>query len=156
MNRTGEWDSVFIGYSRDGFHWSRPIIDGKHRVFLPMSDVVVKEGSTAWPWNKANVQSVGGGFTVQRDSPMRFYVGARTGTDQLIGNASMGMAELRRDGFASVGAANGTASAELMTRPVAFCKTKGILTERVAGSVPSPRRPRLTCICPPHPSIAHP
>ena len=33
---------------------------------------------------------------------MRFYVGARTGPGQLTGNASTGMAELRRDGFAAV------------------------------------------------------
>eukprot|EP00041_Stephanoeca_diplocostata_P033007 m.1077035 g.1077035 ORF g.1077035 m.1077035 type:complete len:84 (+) comp24251_c0_seq3:1881-2132(+) len=59
-----------------------------------------------WRWNKANVQSVGGGFTVQREGPMRFYVGARTGPDQLEGNASAGVAELRRDGFASVSAAS--------------------------------------------------
>lgn len=24
FNRTGEWDSVFTGYSRDGFHWCDP------------------------------------------------------------------------------------------------------------------------------------
>ena len=34
-----QWDSVFLGFSRDGFHWSRPVMpDGKHRVFLPMDD----------------------------------------------------------------------------------------------------------------------
>ena len=40
--------------------WSRPVIDGKHRVFLPMND----SPAPPWKWNKANVQSVGGGFLV--------------------------------------------------------------------------------------------
>ena len=105
FNRTGEWDSVFVAFSRDGFHWSRPVVDGGHRVFLPMSDAV----APPWVWNKANVQSVGGGFVVQDPSPpspspltsatatametdeednvgtLRFYVGARTGPGQLEG-----------------------------------------------------------------------
>jgi hypothetical protein len=67
-------------------------------------------------WNKANVQSVGGGFLVvdphsaaePHGAPsannlgaLRFFVGARTGLDQIMGNASVGFATLRRDGFAS-------------------------------------------------------
>ena len=88
--------------------------DGRHRVFLPMDDTLVKavkKGSPPnWRWNKANVQSVGGGFAIHSDasatgasnnsamdSVMRFYVGARSGYDQIGGNASAGFAELRRD-----------------------------------------------------------
>ena len=57
-NRTGEWDSVFTGYSRDGFHWFRPIDDsGRHRVFLPQDTSPVTcnaDGSSCdWRWNKA-------------------------------------------------------------------------------------------------------
>jgi len=121
FNRTGEWDSVFLGFSRDGFHWTRPIIDGAHRVFLPMDSTAVHGDN--WRWNKANVQSVGGGFTVQRNGPMRFYVGARTGEHQLDGNATAGVAELRRDGFASVAIPRSAASRTtgvLTTRPVQF------------------------------------
>ena len=29
--------------------------------------------------------------------PLRFYVGARTGVDQLVGNGTAGFAEIRRD-----------------------------------------------------------
>jgi hypothetical protein len=87
---------------------SRPIIDGAHRVFLPMDAHVVKDNN--WRWNKANVQSVGGGFTVQQHGPMRFYVGARTGVAQIDGNATAGMAELRRDGFASISASSSSSS----------------------------------------------
>ena len=59
---------ILVGL-RQGFHWSRPVIDlktgvetphGKHKVFLPMND----DPAPPWVWNKANVQSVGGGFLV--------------------------------------------------------------------------------------------
>lgn len=121
-NRTGEWDSVFVGYSRDGFHWSRPVVGGKHAVFLPQSDAP----APPWRWNKANVQSVGGGFLVVDGDPtglpaLRFYVGARTGVDQLAGNASVGVAALRRDGFASVELpATGSAAGTVVTRTLVF------------------------------------
>ena len=95
---------IFVGL-RQGFHWSRPVIDvktgvetphGKHKVFLPMND----DPAPPWVWNKANVQSVGGGFLVVDGDPkidaLRFYVGARTGTSQIIGNATVGFASLRR------------------------------------------------------------
>ena len=130
LNRTGEWDSVFLGFSRDGFHWSRPVVDGAHRVFLPMNDTV----APPWVWNKANVQSVGGGFVVL-DTPsqsqssrsqraldsLRFYVGARSGPLQLEGNATTGVANLRRDGFAAiVSTAGPTTPGKLVTKPVIF------------------------------------
>ena len=57
---------------------------GKHKVFLPMND----DPAPPWVWNKANVQSVGGGFLVVDGDPkidaLRFYAGARTGTSQVI------------------------------------------------------------------------
>lgn len=136
FNRTGEWDSVFLGFSRDGFHWSRPVVDGAHRVFLPMDDTI----SPPWVWNKANVQSVGGGFVVldappsQSQQPrrtgrpslsldvLRFYVGARSGPNQLEGNATTGVAHLRRDGFAAIVSTSSspTIPSSLVTRPVIF------------------------------------
>lgn len=134
-NRTGEWDSVFVAFSRDGFHWSRPVIDGKHRVFIDMDKTPADQG---WVWNKANVQSVGGGFLVQDGSDsiysnsssgqtegeLRFYVGARTGAFQIDGNASVGVASMRRDGFASIGAPvssrNADSFVQVTTRPMVF------------------------------------
>ena len=126
-------------YSRDGYHWSRPVIDGQHMPFLPENDEVVIPGTGGsdggnWPWNKAMVQSVGGGFTISPNvtssgaaaaphsrveaaaaatSVLRFFVSARSGVDQITnfpeqngsGVSSTGVAELRRDGFASVSAA---------------------------------------------------
>ena len=49
-------NNVVLGYSRDGWHWSRP----DRRAFCPVSD---KQGD----WNANNVQSAGGGFLVVGD-----------------------------------------------------------------------------------------
>ena len=91
VNRTGEWDSVFVGYSRDGFHWHRPVdSEGLHRVFLDMDSTPVKCTAHAgcdWRWNKAAVQSVGGAFTVQNqatDQTMRFCKPPRLSLVSLI------------------------------------------------------------------------
>ena len=114
-----------------------------------MDDSIVQGSPPDWRWNKANVQSVGGGFTVHSDpaseperqysglddnineasstssdSVLRFYVGARTGVDQLDGNATAGFAELRRDGFASISSANNSAAVHrLVTHPLRFSST---------------------------------
>ena len=56
------------GFIGNGFHWYRPVIDGRHRVFLPMDDTKVTGSPPSWRWNKANVQSVGGGFTIHSDA----------------------------------------------------------------------------------------
>jgi hypothetical protein len=82
---------------------------------------------------------------VQQHGPMRFYVGARTGVAQIDGNATAGMAELRRDGFASISASSSssssssssaaaassssksdTAGASLVTRPLSFTRGRYI------------------------------
>ena len=112
--------------------------DSKHRVFLPMDDRIVIDSPPNWTWNKANAQSVGGGFAIDanlhshyegaRTSRLRFYVGARTGVGQLTTGASTGFADLRRDGFASVGMDTPSSSAaesmaRLVTRPLRFIVT---------------------------------
>lgn len=133
VNRTGEWDNCFIGYSRDGFHWSRPITDGHHTAFLSEDDAI-PSSEKGWSWRKAMVQSVGGCFTVQ-PSLLRFYVSGRSGVDQLGGwpdvnnsnsNASTGIVEMRRDGFASV-STSGAADAVLITRPIVFTRQTPLL-----------------------------
>jgi hypothetical protein len=97
-------NNVKIGYSRDGFHWSRP----DRRPFMPFSD---KKGD----WNWGNVQSAGGGCLVMGDK-LYFYCSGRTGKSGI--GSSTGMAVLRRDGFSSMDAdeKGGT----LTTRPVTF------------------------------------
>ncbi|MGQ0736176.1 MAG: glycosyl hydrolase family 32 [Acidobacteriota bacterium] len=85
-------NELTVGFSRDGFHWSRP----DRRTFLGVS-----EASGSWNW--ANVQSAGGACLVVGDT-LRFYVSGRQGvpgTDE-PGVCSTGVAMLRRDGFASM------------------------------------------------------
>lgn len=99
---------VTLGYSRDGFHWHRP----DRRAFLNVS-----EDSSAWNWG--NVQPAGGGCLVMGDK-LYFYCSGRNSKavpDDGSGGTT-GLAILRRDGFASLDAASGTAS--LTTRPVRF------------------------------------
>jgi len=94
-------NQVKLGYSRDGFHWHRP----DRRVFLPVS-----ETTNAWNWG--NVQSVGGVCLVVGER-LYFYVSGRTGRTNTVG-----LAFLRRDGFASMDA--GAQEGTLTTRPVCF------------------------------------
>ncbi len=101
-------NQVFLGFSRDGFHWHRPC----RRPFIPVSDLESD-------WNWGNVQSCGGCCLVVRDK-LFFYVSGRSGvpgTDQ-HGRCSVGLAVIRRDGFASMDAMNG--KGELITRPLIF------------------------------------
>ncbi|MCC6696341.1 MAG: glycosyl hydrolase family 32 [Candidatus Hydrogenedentes bacterium] len=101
-------NEVCVGFSRDGFHWSRP----DRTSFIPVS-----ENSDDWNWG--NVQSVGGGCLVVGDE-LRFYVSGRRGDPPHFQDAggSTGLAVMRRDGFASMEA--GSSSAALTTRPVRF------------------------------------
>ena len=96
---------VCLGFSRDGFHWSRP----DHRPFIGVSE---KYGD----WNWGNVQSAGGGCLVVGDK-LYFYFSARAGIkgSTASGVCTTGLATLRRDGFASM---DGTGT--LTTRPVSF------------------------------------
>ncbi|HRT95476.1 MAG TPA: hypothetical protein P5532_13700 [Planctomycetota bacterium] len=96
---------VCLGFSRDGFHWSRP----DHRPFIGVSE---KYGD----WNWGNVQSAGGGCLVVGDR-LYFYFSARAGIQgsTASGVCTTGLATLRRDGFASM---DGTGT--LTTRLVRF------------------------------------
>ena len=102
---------VKLAFSRDGFHWYRP----DRRAFLPVSE---EKGA----WNYGNVQSAGGGCLVVGDR-LHFYCSGRAGatmpgSDDRNAGGSTGLAFLRRDGFASMGAdADG---GSLTTRPVTF------------------------------------
>lgn len=101
-------NELCVGFSRDGWNWSRP----DRRPFCAVSD---KTGD----WNANNVQSVGGGFTIVGDE-LRFYLSGRAGEagSNKEGVCSTGLAVLRRDGFASMDA--GEEGGTLTTRPVTF------------------------------------
>ena len=85
-------NDICVGFSRDGFYWSRP----DRRPLIPVSEHV-------GDWNWANVQSAGGCCLVVGDT-LRFYVSGRTGVPgtSIAGTCSTGIATLRRDGFASM------------------------------------------------------
>jgi hypothetical protein len=101
-------NSWSLGYSRDGWDWSRP--DRR-----PFCDITDRTGD----WNAHNVQSAGGGCLVVGDK-LYFYVSGRAGKagSNNAGVCSTGLAVLRRDGFASMDA--GATPGVLTTRPVKF------------------------------------
>ena len=101
-------NEIVVGYSRDGFHWTRPV----RTAFIPVSE---RYGD----WNHVNVQSAGGCCLVVRDR-LYFYVQGLAGVAGTIrpGVANTGLATLRRDGFASMDA--GDAEGTLTTRTVRF------------------------------------
>jgi hypothetical protein len=111
------------GYSRDGFHFTRP----DRTPFLASSR---KEGD----WNRAYLHSTGGLCLVVEDK-LYFYFTGFSGESEKLGRfgqgypgrsrrvmyagASTGLAVLRRDGFvAMTGGDNGRGT--LLTRPVLF------------------------------------
>lgn len=100
-------NSVWLGYSRDGFHWDRP----DRQAFIPVSE---KQED----WNWGNVQSVGGCCLVVGDQ-LWFYFSGRAGGAKRDGNGATGLAMLRRDGFASMDATAETESM-LTTRSLRF------------------------------------
>jgi hypothetical protein len=103
-------NEVYVGYSRDGFHWSRP----ERKPFLAVSE-------KAGDWNWGNVQSAGGCCLIVGDK-LYFYHSGRAGSpnkgETRDTGGSTGLATLRRDGFASVDA--GKDGGTLTTRPVRF------------------------------------
>ena len=99
-------NEVFVGFSRDGWHWDRPY----RRPFIP-----VAEQQEEWNWG--NVQSAGGCCLVVGDE-LYFYVSGRTGRSSGAGTCSTGLAVLRRDGFASMRAFDSEGT--LTTRSLRF------------------------------------
>ncbi len=100
-------NEVLLGFSRDGFHFHRP----DRRRFIGVTE-------TDGDWNWGNVQSAGGGCLVVGEK-LYFYVSGRFRSDEFWdGRGSTGLAVLRRDGFASMGA--GEEGGTLTTRPVRF------------------------------------
>lgn len=96
-----------IGFSRDGFHYSRP----DHRPLMPSEQ---KEGV----WNWGNMQPAIGNPIIVGDS-LYFYCGGHKLNDVFWdGWQSTGLAKLRRDGFVSMDA--GEEGGTLVTSPVTF------------------------------------
>jgi hypothetical protein len=104
-----------VGFSRDGFHWSRPLRSEGGSSFVPAS----RDLSS---WNGFNTQSAGGGLLVVGDE-LWFYLAGRNGPHSVSGddreiNWSTGLARMRRDGFVSMDADE--SGGQLTTRLLRF------------------------------------
>jgi hypothetical protein len=101
-------NEIFLGFSRDGFHWFRPF----REAFIGVSE-------QAGDWNWGNVQSAGGGCLIAKDRLFFYYSGRKgnpgSGQHPEAGG-STGLAFLRRDGFASMNGdrAGGTLTTRLL------------------------------------------
>jgi hypothetical protein len=125
-------NQLCVGFSRDGFHWSRP----SRAPFIPVSE---RPGD----WNWTNVQSAGGCCLVMGDR-LYFYVSGRAGEPGSgdPGICSTGLATLRRDGFVSLDApvdrapraAGLTARPRTVTtRPVRFTGSSVFVNAEIDG-----------------------
>jgi hypothetical protein len=115
-------NEVCVGFSRDGFHWSRP----EDR--RPLAGV--SEDRNAWNWG--NVQSTGGCCLIVGDK-LHFYVGGVSGRQPVWhpDPSFCGLATLRRDGFASMNA--GADGGTLTTRPIRFSGKHLFVNAAAAG-----------------------
>ena len=100
-------NEIMLGYSRDGFHFSRP----SHEPFMPVNEV-------PGAWNYGNMQSVGGVPIVVGDSLYIYSSGRSLNGVWWDAGVSTGLATLRRDGFVSMDA--GKHEGYLLTEPVCF------------------------------------
>jgi hypothetical protein len=101
-----------LGYSRDGFHWHRSDRSGFIRGTR-------REGD----WDRAYLHSTTSILVIHQDRlvfPYSGYSGVDPdGTPGIYNGGAIGIATLRRDGFASMDA--GAMQGTLTTRPVIFC-----------------------------------
>jgi len=100
-----------LGFSRDGFHWDRPDRLG-----------FIRGAREPGAWDRAYLHTTTGVFVVLDDRlvfPYCAYSGdAGDGRSDMYGGGAIGLASLRRDGFASMEA--GDKPGQLTTRPLRF------------------------------------
>ncbi len=101
-------NELFLGYSRDGFHFSRPS-------YTPFMGVNETEGA----WNWGNMQSINGVPIIVGDSLYFYSSGRRLSDIMWDSHTSTGLAMLRRDGFASM-SNNDNRGGYLVTEKVNF------------------------------------
>lgn len=99
------------GFSRDGFHWDRPF-----------REPFIASTRTEGAWDKGYIHSPAGILFVMGDKLIFPYSGCSgtvpDGRKGMYASQSIGLAMLRRDGFASMDAVQKTGT--LTTRPVLF------------------------------------
>ena len=150
-----EFDSIYIGFSRDGYSWTKPpagmplpflgveLSPAKRGPFLSMAPTQ-KVGTDPDPaskqWNYGAVQSVTGGIVLPNDnasvSMMLTYAGGQAGygTMGISPGCTVGAAQLRRDGFAKM-VARGAVAGTLLTRPLTWSPVKTHLFLNCAGGI---------------------
>ena len=124
---TGELNEVHAGYSRDGFHYYRPLNanGGPRAALMPFS-------YPAKLFPHTDVQSVANGMVVHDDLIYLYGMG-RTGQPLWTpghspgGNRSMAVATLRRDGFVSLETDDAGTPSEVLTHPVVFNQDQAYL-----------------------------
>ena len=99
-------NEIMLGYSRDGFHFSRP----SHKPFMGVNET---EGA----WNYGNMQSINGVPLIVGDSLYIYSTGRSLNKVWWDAGTSTGMATLRRDGFVSM---NTKEDGYLLTEKVSF------------------------------------
>jgi hypothetical protein len=122
---------LVLATSRDGFHWHRP----DRRAFI---GACREPGS----WEFGYVESTGGVLLVVGDE-LWFYYSAYAGahervtedwrTNGMYANGAVGLAKLRRDGFASLRA--GFPGASATTRPLRFGGSRLFVNANTAGAL---------------------
>jgi hypothetical protein len=100
-------NEIFLGYSRDGFHFSR-------QSYEPFMANDHSDGA----WNWGNMQSVGGAPIVVGDSLYFYCSGRRLNNIMWDSYTSTGLATLRRDGFVAMHA--DARGGYLITEPLCF------------------------------------
>jgi hypothetical protein len=99
-----------FAYSRDGFHWDRPD-----------RTTAIEASRDAGTWDRGYVQSLGNICVLNENKIWFYYTGFAGDTNRpsngMYANGAMGIAALRRDGFASMDAYG---EGSLLTRPVIF------------------------------------
>jgi len=100
-----------LGFRRDGFHWHRPDRRG-----------FIRGERTEGAWDRAYLHTTTGVFSILNDQlvfPYCAYSGIdAAGAPGLYRGGAIGLATLRRDGFASMNA--GKEAGSLTTRPLTF------------------------------------
>jgi hypothetical protein len=108
-------NDLYLGYSRDGFHWHRP----DRSSFIASS-------ARKDTWNRGYLHAAGGICLIVHDE-LYFYFGAWSGNSPVYGShryagGSTGLAVLRRDGFTSMN--SNFTMGSLTTKPVIFNRGK--------------------------------
>ena len=114
-------NEIFLGYSRDGFHFYRPS-------FKPFMAVNETEGA----WNWGNMQSINGVPLVVGDSLYFYSSGRQRNKIMWDSYTSTGLATLRRDGFVSM---HGDKDGYLLTEKIRFDGKHLFINADVKGSL---------------------